>query len=299
MFIGRSYGDGIRPSSVQSLASAKEAGTRIVSVDPRLNKPASLERLGTITRHRPGVHPALSATCSSRRTSTTTASWSRAPRASTSPPPRPGTTRPEWAAKITDVPAERIRELARATAKAAPPPIEAGLARRHRLLVPELFETARAASAVNALLGSYGAKGGALLTSSPAAGKLVDARFADPPAPPGCWATRSTRSPSTAPARTWPPLKAALDGTIKGLFFYNSTPRRATRSRRCGKEARQKAELAVTIDVQMSETALQSDYVLPEVTYLSAWLPEWIGGKKHCGHAHRGHRQGAARRQDL
>ena len=32
----------------------------------------------------------------------------------------------------------------------------------------------------------------------------------------------------------------------------------------------------------MSETALQSDYVLPEVTYLERLeLPEWIGGKKH------------------
>lgn len=36
------------------------------------------------------------------------------------------------------------------------------------------------------------------------------------------------------------------------------------------------------IDVQMSETALQSDYVLPEVTYLERLeLPEFIGGKKH------------------
>ena len=37
MFIGRSYGDGIRPSSVQSLADAAEHGTRVVIVDPRLN----------------------------------------------------------------------------------------------------------------------------------------------------------------------------------------------------------------------------------------------------------------------
>ena len=37
VFIGRSYGDGIRPSSVQSLAAAADKGTRIVIVDPRLN----------------------------------------------------------------------------------------------------------------------------------------------------------------------------------------------------------------------------------------------------------------------
>ena len=37
VFIGRSYGDGIRPSSVKSLAQAADNGARIVLVDPRLN----------------------------------------------------------------------------------------------------------------------------------------------------------------------------------------------------------------------------------------------------------------------
>ncbi|MFR5092946.1 MAG: molybdopterin-dependent oxidoreductase [Adlercreutzia equolifaciens] len=37
VFIGRSYGDGIRPSSVKSLAGAAEGGARVVIVDPRLN----------------------------------------------------------------------------------------------------------------------------------------------------------------------------------------------------------------------------------------------------------------------
>ena len=177
MFIGRSYGDGIRPSSVQSLRIGQaEAGTRVVIVDPRLNNSGIfVERLGT---HQPGHRPRRSSlahlrTCSSRRTSTTTASWSRAPRASTSSPPRPGTTRPSGPPRSCDVPAERIRELARAMAKAAPAAsIEAGWRAVIGCSYQNSFETARAASAVNALLGSYGAKGGALLTSSPAAGKL-------------------------------------------------------------------------------------------------------------------------------
>ena len=68
-------------------------------------------------------------------------------------------------------------------------------------------------------------------------------------------------------------------------------------ARRC-----EKADLVVTIDVQMSETALQSDYVLPEVTYLERLeLPEFIGGKKHfVGMRTRGARQACIpRRQDL
>lgn len=37
MFIGRSYADAIRPSSVAALQQAHENGAHIVLVDPRLN----------------------------------------------------------------------------------------------------------------------------------------------------------------------------------------------------------------------------------------------------------------------
>ncbi|MCL6574223.1 MAG: molybdopterin-dependent oxidoreductase, partial [Bacillus sp. (in: Bacteria)] len=42
MFIGRSYGDAIRPSSVQSLVDAKDNGAKIVIVDTRLNNTGNL-----------------------------------------------------------------------------------------------------------------------------------------------------------------------------------------------------------------------------------------------------------------
>ena len=136
---------------------------------------------------------------------------------------------------------------------------------------------------MNALLGSYGAKGGALLTSSPKAGTLSDARFADPPKPAAKRVGNKEYPLALDSAGTnLAALKAALDGTIKGLFFYNSNAAKGYAQPKRWTEVLQKTELAVTIDVQMSETALQSDYVLPEVTYLERLeLPEWIGGKKH------------------
>ena len=73
---------------------------------------------------------------------------------------------------------------------------------------------------MNALLGSYGAKGGALLTSSPTAGKLADARFADPPKPQAKRVGNKEYPLALDSAGTnLAALKAALDGTIKGLFF--------------------------------------------------------------------------------
>ena len=59
-------------------------------------------------------------------------------------------------------------------------------------------------------------------------------------------------------------LQAALDGTMKGLFFYNSNAAKGYAQPKTWAEALGKCDLVVTIDVQMSETALQSHYVLPE-----------------------------------
>ena len=77
-------------------------------------------------------------------------------------------------------------------------------------------------------------------------------------------------------------LQATLEGEIKGLFFYNSNAAKGYAQPKKWTEALEKTDLVVTIDVQMSETAQQSDYVLPEVTYLERLeLPEFVGGKKH------------------
>ncbi|MFR7404037.1 MAG: molybdopterin-dependent oxidoreductase [Coriobacteriaceae bacterium] len=63
VFIGRSYGDGIRPSSVKSLAGAAEGGARVVIVDPRLNN------TGVFATDWVPIRPALiSRSCSASRT---------------------------------------------------------------------------------------------------------------------------------------------------------------------------------------------------------------------------------------
>ena len=271
MFIGRSYGDGIRPSSVQSLASAAESGTRVVIVDPRLNNSGIFaDDWVPIT---PGTDIALLLGMANvlieedlydhefvEQNTTGFEEFAAEVKQYT----------PSWAEKICDVPADRIQELTRAMAKAAPAAsIEAGWRAVIGCSYANSFETARVITAVNSLLGAWGAKGGALLTSSPKAGKIEDGNKEYPLA---------LDSAGTNIAA----LQAALDGTMKGLFFYNSNAAKGYAQPKTWAEALGKCDLVVTIDVQMSETALQSHYVLPEVTYLERLeLPEFVGGKKH------------------
>ncbi len=285
MFIGRSYGDGIRPSSVHSLADAAENGTRIVLVDPRLNNSGIFA--SDWVPIKPGTDLALLLGMANvlieedlydhefcEQYTEGFNEFAAEVKEYT----------PAWAEKITDVPAARIEELARAMAKAAPAAsIEAGWRSVIGCSYANSLETARAITAVNALLGAWGAKGGALITSSPKAGKLTDTRFADPAKPqqPRVGAKEFPLALESAGTNI-AALKAALDGSIKGLFFYNSNAAKGYAQPKKWTEALEKAELSVCIDVQMSETALQSDYVLPEVTYLERLeLPEFIGGKKH------------------
>ena len=285
MFIGRSYGDGIRPSSVQSLASAAESGTRVVIVDPRLNNSGIFaDDWVPIT---PGTDIAFLLGMANvlieedlydhefvEQNTTGFEEFAAEVKQYT----------PSWAEKICDVPADRIQELARAMAKAAPAAsIEAGWRAVIGCSYANSFETARVITAVNSLLGAWGAKGGALLTSSPKAGKIEDSRFADPAKPEKPRVGNKEYPLALDSAGTnIAALQAALDGTMKGLFFYNSNAAKGYAQPKTWAEALGKCDLVVTIDVQMSETALQSHYVLPEVTYLERLeLPEFVGGKKH------------------
>ena len=285
VFIGRSYGDGIRPSSVQSLADAAENGTRVVIVDPRLNNSGIFA--SDWVPINPGTDLALLLAMANvlieedlydhefvEQSTYGFDEFAAQAKEYT----------PAWAEKITDVPAATIEELARAMAKAAPAAsIESGWRAVIGCSYNNSFDTARAITAVNALLGSWGAKGGALLTSSPKAGTIEDARFKAPAKPEAKRVGDKEYPLALASAGTnVAALQAALNGEMKGLFFYNSNAAKGYAQPKKWAEALEKTDLVVTIDVQMSETALQSDYVLPEVTYLERLeLPEFVGGKKH------------------
>ena len=72
----------------------------------------------------------------------------------------------------------------------------------------------------------------------------------------------------------------AKNGDIKGMFFYNSNMAAGYSNTAYLADALSQLDLMVVVDVQMSETALLADYVLPDTSYLERLeLPEFIGGK--------------------
>ncbi|WP_165048374.1 MULTISPECIES: molybdopterin-dependent oxidoreductase [unclassified Adlercreutzia] len=285
VFIGRSYGDAIRPSSVKSLADAADAAKRIVVVDPRLSNSGVFAtdwvpiKPGTDLALLMGIAHVLIAEDLYDRTFVEehTVGFEEFAQNIAS-------CTPKWAEGVCEVPADTITELARALAKAAPAAaIEPSWRAAFGCSYANSFDTARGVTAVNALLGSWGQKGGALITSSPKPGSLDAQKFPSVPKP-----AKKRVGDAAFPlvpsgmGSNLAALQAALDGDMKAFFFYNSNAAQGYAQPKVWREGLDKAELVVTIDVQMSETAVLSDYVLPECTYLERMeLPDFIGGKKH------------------
>ena len=72
----------------------------------------------------------------------------------------------------------------------------------------------------------------------------------------------------------------AKNGDIKGMFFYNSNMAAGYSNPAQLAEDFANLDLMVVVDVQMSETAMLADYVLPECSYLERReLPEFVGGR--------------------
>ena len=186
VFIGRSYGDGIRPSSVKSLAGAAEGGARVVIVDPRLNNTGVFATDWVPIR--PGADIAFLLGIANVLVTRDLYDHAFVEQSAVGFPEFAAQVTeytPEWAEGICDVPADTIVEIAESLAAAAPAcAIEPSWRAAFGCAYQNSFETARAVCAVNALLGCWGQKGGALITSSPKAGDVDPVKFPEVPVNP-------------------------------------------------------------------------------------------------------------------
>ncbi|MDO4290486.1 MAG: molybdopterin-dependent oxidoreductase [Eggerthellaceae bacterium] len=283
VFLGRSYADGIRPSSLHMLKEAHDRGVHLVMVDPRQN--ASCLYVDEWIPIRPGTDLAFILAMANVLVSEDTydhdyianytegfEDWAaRLPEYT-----------PEWAAKITGIPAETITRLAHELWEAAPAAsIEQGWRASFGCSHKNSGETARALCLFNTLLGCWGAEGGAVFYPSVSAGKLEDPRFAAPPAP----------AEKIVGAKEFPLAAASMgvstyalqqieEGAVKGVIFYQSNCVGGYSNPKQLDEWVRKAELSVAIDVQMTETCAACQYVLPDTSYLERLeIPEFVGGK--------------------
>jgi thiosulfate reductase / polysulfide reductase chain A len=187
---------------------------------------------------------------------------------------------PEWAAPLTDLPADRIRETAREMARYRPATlIHPG---RRVNWYGDDAQRSRAIALLNALLGSWGRKGGFY---TPAIYPVPDYPYPDYP--------HSDKPKVDNPGKRHPFAKdtittgireATLTGKpypIKGWIVYATNLLQALPSQEETLKALQALDLLVVIDVVPSEIAGWADVVLPESTYLERFEDLHVGPFKH------------------
>ncbi len=181
---------------------------------------------------------------------------------------------PEWAAQITEIPAERIRATARAMGAAKPAvALHPG---RHATWYGDDTQRARAMAILTALLGSWGRKGGITLPTSVPKGSF------DLPDFPESAKGRADGAGTTFPLAseelgvTNGLVEATLTGKpypIKAWIVYGQNVVQSIPQPERTKQAIKGLDLMVVVDIMPNDHVLWADLVLPEATYLERYDP--------------------------
>lgn len=176
---------------------------------------------------------------------------------------------PEWAHSITTIPAGDIYRTARVMAAAAPKVIiHPG---RHTAWYGDDTQRTRAMAILNAILGSWGRKGGFYFPE-----KIKLPSLPHPPLPKPNWTWRDISQEKHKLAFagiTNEILDHALpeyEGPykIKGMFFVATNPLQAIPSEETVIKALQNQDFVMAVDTMPSEITGYADVVLPEATFL-------------------------------
>jgi len=188
---------------------------------------------------------------------------------------------PEWAAKITEIPADTIRRIAREFAAAAPFALAHNGWRTSNFV--NSFQTQRAITILNAILGNWGR------TLLPAGGESGSLGAPPQPAYPRVSALRLDGVPWKYP---FVPLKIGVfqqlrdsivaedPYTAHGWFISRQNPAMSLPDRKKTLQAFSKMDFIVTVDIIMNDTAWFSDVVLPEASYLERYDPLLVLGNR-------------------
>jgi len=185
---------------------------------------------------------------------------------------------PEWAEKITEIPAAQIRDTAHAMAEARPAvAIHPG---RHVTWYGNDTQRARAMAILTALLGAYGRKGGMFLPTKLAQGRILL------PAMPESEKDAASRANGIYPLATEEAhgltqvlIDTTLTGNpyrINGWIVYGQNILESIPMRQRTLEAMKKLEFMAVVDVLPTEQTRYADLVLPEATYLERYDPPAI-----------------------
>lgn len=299
--IGTHIGEDARNTMMQDFANAKARGAAIIVVDPRFSTAAM--KADYWLPIKPGTDTALLLAwmhvliTEELYDKEFVAQWTQgfdelvAHVANKSP---------EWAAEITDLDADLIRETARAMARNAPASVI--VPGRHTTWYGNDTQRLRAVYMVMALLGAHGQPGGLFFNKTPYIEAYPHPPFAVAGSSGGCSAEPGEEASSELPLG--PSGKARADGArdtflrgptaaqeliepmitgqpypIKGLFAYGFNLFHTIPNLPRTKEAVQNLDLFVAIDVLPQDHIAWADVVLPEATYLERYDELWT-----CGH---------------
>lgn len=198
---------------------------------------------------------------------------------------------PEWAAPITDLSADQIRETARVMAENLPK--SAIMPGRHVTWYGNDTQRMRATYLVNALLGAYGREGGIYFNKTPYLEEYPHPPYAVAGSSGGCSAGAEE---VTDELPLGPSGKARADGAretfwrgatalqelidpmisgdpyrIEGLIVYGTNLLNSVPDKPRTIEALNALDLVVAIDVLPMEHVAWADVVLPEATYLERY----------------------------
>jgi thiosulfate reductase/polysulfide reductase chain A len=280
VLIGSHLGENMHNTQVQEFAEAIRRGARICVVDPRYSVAAS--KAHWYLPIKPGTDIALLNAWMNvivgeelydreyvGQYGTGFAEFKEAIKAGT----------PEWAEPITEIPAARIRETARAMAAQKPAVlVHPG---RHVTWYGDDTQRSRAIALLNALLGSWGRKGGFFLP----AGVEVPKHPAPPYPKPAREAIdgSGTRYPLAGEVLASGLCDATLPGApfpAKGWIVYGTNLMQALPEPKKTLAAIQQLDLLVAVDVLPVEIAGYADVVLPECTYLERYDDLYAGSFK-------------------
>jgi thiosulfate reductase/polysulfide reductase chain A len=273
VLLGSHIGENTHSSQVNEFAQAIRKGASIIVVDPRFSVAASKARYWLPIK--PGTDMALLLAWLHviieeelydkeyvAKNTTGFEELKNAVRSNT----------PEWAYPITTIKPEIIRETAREIARYAPATlIHPG---RHVVWYGDDTQRVRAGAILNALLGSWGRKGGFFLP--------VEPDIPNYPHPPYPESKRSWRDafPGKYELANLALASGICDATIpnaqrncnfKGWIVYGSNLPQTLPDKKKTLEAIQNLELLVAVDILPAEITGWADVVLPECTYLERY----------------------------
>jgi thiosulfate reductase/polysulfide reductase chain A len=269
VLIGSHLGENMHNSQVQEMSDAIDNGATIITVDPRFSTAASksnywlpIKPATDIALMLAWMNVLIEENLYDKEYIEKYANGFDALKAYVS-----GFT-PEWAYGITTIEPEEIRKTARAMAAASPSVIiHPG---RHVVWYGDDTQRARAMSILNALLGSWGRRGGFYLKESI---KIPDFPHPKYPEPKWGWHDIGEKYPLAQMGITTELIKASIPSEdnpypIKAWMVAGTNLTKSIPQKQLIEQAIDALDFMVVVDTMPMDVTGYADVVLPECTYL-------------------------------